>query len=88
MPDRCLMWLSYIYLTEFCRLPPSLYDPATSSPSRMVCTDAFLIPWRTATRTPADTIISLFTGEPRYMTFYSERSRLSIFTVHNTLCFL
>ncbi|ROL44841.1 Zinc finger C3H1 domain-containing protein [Anabarilius grahami] len=61
VPDRCLMWLSYIYLTEFCRLPPSLYDPATSSPSRMVCTDAFLIPWRTATRTPADTIISLFT---------------------------
>ncbi|XP_077101654.1 zinc finger C3H1 domain-containing protein isoform X1 [Siphateles boraxobius] len=60
--DRCLAWLSYIHLVEFCRLPPSLYDPASSSPSRMVCTDSFLIPWSPARRahTP-NTIISLFT---------------------------
>ncbi|KAK2866832.1 hypothetical protein Q8A67_024949 [Cirrhinus molitorella] len=60
--DRCLMWLSYIHLTEFRRLPSSLYDPANSSPSRIVCTEPFLIPWRTDgdLRTPADAIISLF----------------------------
>uniref|UniRef100_A0A8C2JR20 Zinc finger C3H1-type containing n=1 Tax=Cyprinus carpio TaxID=7962 RepID=A0A8C2JR20_CYPCA len=60
--DRCLMWLSYIHLTEFRRLPACLYDPANSNPSRITCTDPFLIPWRTAQdlRTPADDIISLF----------------------------
>ncbi|XP_026095225.1 zinc finger C3H1 domain-containing protein [Carassius auratus] len=60
--DRCLLWLSYIHLTEFRRLPASLYDPANSNPSRITCTDPFLIPWRTAQhlRTPADDIIGLF----------------------------
>ncbi|XP_058622933.1 zinc finger C3H1 domain-containing protein isoform X2 [Onychostoma macrolepis] len=60
---RCLLWLSYIHLTEFRRLPSSLYDPANSNPSRMVCTEPFLIPWRAARdlHTPADSIISLFT---------------------------
>ncbi|KAK7122146.1 hypothetical protein R3I93_023078 [Phoxinus phoxinus] len=60
--DRCLAWLSYIHLVEFCRLPPSLYDPASSSPCRMVCTDAFLIPWSPARDAHSpDAIISLFT---------------------------
>ncbi|XP_067293349.1 zinc finger C3H1 domain-containing protein [Pseudorasbora parva] len=60
--DRCVAWLSFIHLTEFCRLPPSLYDPADSSPSRMVCREAFLMPWRSApdTHTPVEDIISLF----------------------------
>ncbi|RXN16373.1 zinc finger C3H1 domain-containing isoform X2 [Labeo rohita] len=60
--DRCLMWLSYIHLTQFRRLPSCLYDPANSNPSRIVCTEPFLIPWRTVRdlQTPADAIISLF----------------------------
>ncbi|KAI7811681.1 zinc finger C3H1 domain-containing protein-like [Triplophysa rosa] len=59
---RCLMWLSYIHLTEFRRLPSCLYDPANSNPARIVCADVFLIPWRAASgfHTPADVIISLF----------------------------
>ncbi|XP_073687526.1 zinc finger C3H1 domain-containing protein isoform X2 [Garra rufa] len=60
--DRCLLWLSYIHLTELRRLPSCLYDPSDSNPSRIVCTEPFLIPWRTDgdLRTPADAIISLF----------------------------
>uniref|UniRef100_A0A673G357 Putative zinc-finger domain-containing protein n=1 Tax=Sinocyclocheilus rhinocerous TaxID=307959 RepID=A0A673G357_9TELE len=60
--DRCLMWLSYIHLTEFRHLPACLYDPASSNPSRITCTDPFLIPWRMAQdlRTPTDIIVSLF----------------------------
>ncbi|XP_056595490.1 zinc finger C3H1 domain-containing protein [Triplophysa dalaica] len=59
---RCLMWLSYIHLTEFRHLPSCLYDPAKSSPARIVCADVFLIPWRAAPdlHTPADLIIGLF----------------------------
>ncbi|KAL0150537.1 hypothetical protein M9458_054130, partial [Cirrhinus mrigala] len=57
--DRCLMWLSYIHLTAFRRLPSCLYDPANSNPSRIVCTEPFLIPWRDL-RTPADAIVGLF----------------------------
>ncbi|XP_051975126.1 zinc finger C3H1 domain-containing protein isoform X1 [Xyrauchen texanus] len=62
VPDRCLMWLSYIYMTEFKRLPPCLYDPSNSNPSRIMCTDPFVIPWRTAQdiQTPTDVIIGLF----------------------------
>ncbi|XP_043090423.1 zinc finger C3H1 domain-containing protein isoform X4 [Puntigrus tetrazona] len=60
---RCLLWLSYIHLTEFKRLPSSLYDPANSSPSRIVSTEPFLIPWRAARdlHTHATSLISLFT---------------------------
>ncbi|XP_065154044.2 zinc finger C3H1 domain-containing protein-like [Paramisgurnus dabryanus] len=59
---RCLLWLSYIYMTEFGHLPSCLYDPAISNPSRIVCTDTFLIPWREGRdiHIPTDTIICLF----------------------------
>ncbi|XP_051547980.1 zinc finger C3H1 domain-containing protein-like isoform X2 [Myxocyprinus asiaticus] len=64
VPDRCLMWLSYIYMTEFKYLPPCLYDPSNSNPSRIVCADPFVIPWGTDKHqdihTPTDDIISLF----------------------------
>jgi hypothetical protein len=46
MSDRCLVWLSFIHLTEFDRLPDSLYDPANSNPSRPVGTEAFTLPGR------------------------------------------
>ncbi|XP_067348930.1 zinc finger C3H1 domain-containing protein-like isoform X3 [Channa argus] len=60
--DRALVWLSYIHLTEFDRLPSSLYDPAESGPSRLVSRESFLLPWRTPKdiRTPLDILISLF----------------------------
>ncbi|KAJ8411244.1 hypothetical protein AAFF_G00172500 [Aldrovandia affinis] len=60
--DRSLAWLSYIHLAEFSILPASLFDPAHSSPSRMVCTEPFLLPWRSAqdVRTDPDMLIALF----------------------------
>uniref|UniRef100_A0A667ZSM9 Zinc finger C3H1-type containing n=1 Tax=Myripristis murdjan TaxID=586833 RepID=A0A667ZSM9_9TELE len=60
--DRALVWLSYIHLTEFDRLPSSLYNPATSSPSRLVSREPFQLPWRTPQdiSTPLDILIALF----------------------------
>nr|XP_046251308.1 zinc finger C3H1 domain-containing protein-like isoform X2 [Scatophagus argus] len=60
--DRALLWLSYIHLTEFDRLPSSLYDPAVSGPSRLVSRESFLLPWRTQqdVSTPPDILIALF----------------------------
>uniref|UniRef100_A0A4W6C1P7 Zinc finger C3H1-type containing n=1 Tax=Lates calcarifer TaxID=8187 RepID=A0A4W6C1P7_LATCA len=60
--DRALVWLSYIHLTEFDRLPSSLYDPAESGPSRLVSRGSFLLPWRTPQdiSTPLDILVALF----------------------------
>uniref|UniRef100_A0A673AAF4 Putative zinc-finger domain-containing protein n=1 Tax=Sphaeramia orbicularis TaxID=375764 RepID=A0A673AAF4_9TELE len=60
--DRALVWLSYIHLTEFDRLPSSLYDPADSGPSRLVSREPFLLPWKTPQdiSTPLDILIALF----------------------------
>ncbi|XP_060892208.1 zinc finger C3H1 domain-containing protein-like isoform X3 [Labrus mixtus] len=60
--DRALLWLTFIHLTEFDRLPSSLYDPAESGPSRLVSRESFLLPWRTShdISTPPDMLIALF----------------------------
>ncbi|XP_056243359.1 zinc finger C3H1 domain-containing protein-like isoform X2 [Seriola aureovittata] len=60
--DRALVWLSYIHLTEFDRLPSGLYDPAESGPSRLVSRESFLLPWKTPqdVSTPLDILIALF----------------------------
>ncbi|KAM9854581.1 zinc finger C3H1 domain-containing protein [Aulostomus maculatus] len=60
--DRALLWLSYIHLTEFDRLPSDLYDPAESGPSRLVSREDFLLPWQTPQdiSTPSDILIALF----------------------------
>lgn len=62
--DRALLWLSYIHLTEFDRLPSSLYDPAESGPARLVSREPFTLPWRTAqdVSTPPDILVALFKG--------------------------
>ncbi|KAK6319895.1 hypothetical protein J4Q44_G00090020 [Coregonus suidteri] len=68
--DRCLVWLSFIHLTEFDRLPASLYDPANSNPSRVVSTEAFALPWRMPldVRTEPDTLIAVFEDAVRQCT--------------------
>ncbi|XP_070577980.1 zinc finger C3H1 domain-containing protein-like [Ptychodera flava] len=43
--DRCLAWLSFIYLTQFHTLPPSLYDPMNSNPAKIVSKEPFILPW-------------------------------------------
>nr|XP_057931585.1 zinc finger C3H1 domain-containing protein-like isoform X2 [Doryrhamphus excisus] len=60
--DLAMAWLCYIHLKEFRRLPSSLYDPLESGPSRLVSTEHFLLPWRTAQdiSTPHDDIMNLF----------------------------
>ncbi|XP_061578269.1 zinc finger C3H1 domain-containing protein-like isoform X2 [Cololabis saira] len=60
--DRALVWLSYIHLTEFDRLPSSLYDPAESGPARLVSRTSFTLPWRTSqdVSTPPSILIALF----------------------------
>lgn len=72
--DRALLWLSYIHLTEFDRLPAALYDPAESNPSRLVSRESFLLPWRSRQdlSTPPDILIALFQGTgQRFSTFFS-----------------
>lgn len=44
--DLCLFWLCYIHLVEFSHLPRDLFDPACSKPSRIVCKDDFVFPWK------------------------------------------
>lgn len=65
--DHALLWLTYVHLTEFDRLPSSLYDPAESGPSRLVSRESFLLPWRTQQDigTPPDILIALFQGTER-----------------------
>lgn len=62
--DRALLWLSYIHLTEFDRLPSSLYDPAEFGPARLTSRESFILPWRTAQdiSTPSDILVALFKG--------------------------
>lgn len=62
--DRALLWLSYIHLTEFDRLPAGLLDPAESGPSRLVSRESFLLPWRTPqdVSTPLHILVALFRG--------------------------
>ncbi|MFT7796706.1 zinc finger C3H1 domain-containing protein [Arapaima gigas] len=68
--DRTLVWLSYIHLTEFGSLPASLYDPADSNPSHIVCKDPFLLPWSSpqTLKTPSDVVIELFEDAIRQCT--------------------
>uniref|UniRef100_A0A4W5LJH4 Zinc finger C3H1-type containing n=1 Tax=Hucho hucho TaxID=62062 RepID=A0A4W5LJH4_9TELE len=68
--DRCLVWLSFIHLTEFDCLPASLYDPADSNPSRVVSTESFALPWRKPldVRTEPDTLIAVFEDAVRQCT--------------------
>uniref|UniRef100_A0A8D0D9X2 Zinc finger C3H1-type containing n=1 Tax=Sander lucioperca TaxID=283035 RepID=A0A8D0D9X2_SANLU len=91
--DRALLWLSYIHLTEFERLPCSLHDPAESGPSRLVSRETFLLPWRTPqdVRTPPDILIALFQDGVRQCSdesaSASERT-LACLPLHTNLIFL
>ncbi|XP_005936966.2 zinc finger C3H1 domain-containing protein [Haplochromis burtoni] len=91
--DRALLWLSYIHLTEFDRLPACLYDPAESGPSRVVSREPFLLPWRTPQdiSTPADILIALFQDGVRQCSddhaSDSERT-LACLPLHTNLIFL
>ncbi|XP_031421213.1 zinc finger C3H1 domain-containing protein isoform X2 [Clupea harengus] len=60
--DRALAWLCLIHVTECGRLPPNLYNPADSSPSRVVCTKPAPQPWGwpSELRTPADQLVGLY----------------------------
>ncbi|XP_039988111.1 zinc finger C3H1 domain-containing protein-like isoform X2 [Xiphias gladius] len=91
--DRALVWLSYIHLTEFDRLPSGLYDPAESGPSRLVSRESFLLPWRTPQdiSTPLDILIALFQDAIHQCSdeslSQSERM-LSCLPLHTNLIFL
>ncbi|KAK1887349.1 Zinc finger C3H1 domain containing protein [Dissostichus eleginoides] len=89
---RALLWLCFVHLTEFSRLP-SLFLPAESGPGRLVSTESFLMPWRTPRdiRTPTHTLIQLFQdgvlqcSDERLSV--SERT-LACLPLHNNLLFL
>ncbi|XP_069384497.1 zinc finger C3H1 domain-containing protein-like [Paralichthys olivaceus] len=91
--DRALVWLSYIHLTEFDRLPSSLYDPAESGPSRLVSRESFLLPWRSPQdiSRPLDILIALFQDAIHRCTdkslSQSERT-LACLPLHNNLIVL
>ncbi|XP_033101954.1 zinc finger C3H1 domain-containing protein-like [Anneissia japonica] len=54
--DKCLAWLSFIHLKYFKQLPPSLFDPNSSAPSRLVSKELFLCPWAKSSITMLDEI--------------------------------
>ncbi|XP_040894448.1 zinc finger C3H1 domain-containing protein-like isoform X2 [Toxotes jaculatrix] len=91
--DRALVWLSYIHLTEFDRLPSGLYDPAETGPSRLVSRESFLLEWRTPQdiSTPPDILIALFQDAIRQCSEESlsqaERT-LACLPLHTNLIFL
>ncbi|KAM7415223.1 hypothetical protein PAMA_019848 [Pampus argenteus] len=93
LSDRALIWLSYIHLTEFDRLPCGLYDPAESGPSRLLSREHFLLPWRTQQdiSTPLDILIALFQDAIRQCSSgslsQSERT-LACLPLHLNLIFL
>ncbi|XP_054865361.1 zinc finger C3H1 domain-containing protein isoform X2 [Amphiprion ocellaris] len=86
--DRVLLWLSFIHLTEFDRLPANLFDPAESGPSRLVSRDAFLLPWRTETdvSTPPDILVALFQDAIRQCSHESDL--LACLPLHSNLILL
>ena len=48
--DSVLTWLCLISLQAFNQLPPILYDPAVSGPSRLVQKNVGILKWSTANR--------------------------------------
>ncbi|XP_068595492.1 zinc finger C3H1 domain-containing protein [Brachionichthys hirsutus] len=91
--DRVLLWLSYIHLTEFDRLPSSLYDQAESCPSRLVSREPFLLPWKSRqdVSTPPDILIALFQNAIHQCSDESASQKertLTCLPLHTNLIFL
>ena len=81
--DRALLWLSYIHLTEFDRLPSSLYDPAESGPARLVSRESFLLPWRMPEdiSTPPDILIAVFQGRKQLLILFRGSTATCYFNI-------
>ncbi|XP_006825061.1 zinc finger C3H1 domain-containing protein-like, partial [Saccoglossus kowalevskii] len=58
--DRCLAWLSFIYLTQFHTLPPSLYDPVNNNPGKIVNKEPFILPWTESSELNPEVLLSHF----------------------------
>ncbi|XP_042370523.1 zinc finger C3H1 domain-containing protein-like, partial [Plectropomus leopardus] len=91
--DRALLWLCYIHLTEFERLPAALLDPVESGSSRLVSRESFLLPWRTPqdVSTPPHILIALFQDAIRQCSDESESQSertLACLPLHTNLIFL
>ncbi|KAK9516050.1 hypothetical protein VZT92_024012 [Zoarces viviparus] len=91
--DRALLWLSYIHLTEFDRLPAGLLDPAESGPSRLVSRESFLLPWRTPqdVSTPLHVLVALFRDAVHQCTDESltlSQRTMACLPLHTNLIFL
>ncbi|KAM8892948.1 zinc finger C3H1 domain-containing protein isoform 2-T2 [Spinachia spinachia] len=90
--DRALLWLSYIHLTEFDRLPAGMLDPVESGPSRLVSRESFLLPWRTPqdVRSPLHILVALFRDAVHRCSesLPPSQKTLACLPLHNNLLFL
>lgn len=60
--DLCLLWLSYIHLLQFSRLPREFYDPSCTAPARIVHKDNVVFSWMGARDSFAE-LLKLFHRE-------------------------
>lgn len=63
--DLTLVWLGYIHVFEFHRLPSVWFDQRNGHPSRMVAKDAMVFPWQpgSGTRASSEKLLALFHGK-------------------------
>ena len=63
--DHCLLWIAYIHVFEFHRVPLQWYEPSCGKPSRMVSKEHFVFPWQPSkgSRAPYEKLLTLFHGE-------------------------
>lgn len=62
--DHCLLWIAYIHVFEFHRVPSQWYKASCGEPSRMVTKEPFVFPWQPSqgSRASYEKLLSLFHG--------------------------
>lgn len=62
--DLCLLWIAYIHVFEFHRVPLQWYEASCGKPSRMVAKELFIFPWQPSkgSRASDEKLLSLFHG--------------------------
>ena len=60
--DQVTLWLSYISIAAFERLPSKLFDPADNGPSKIVSKTVGIFQWDSKMHLPEDDIRSFFEG--------------------------
>ena len=62
--DHCLLWIAYIHVFEFHRVPSQWYEALCGKSSRMVAKEPFVFPWQPSkgSRASYEKLLNLFHG--------------------------